>query len=128
MVFQVSRLVFHGFMGFYDFSCLQVGFSRFQVVFYGFRWVLRLFMALGWFFMVPGLSLWFKVGFYGYLWLWVVFSWFQAGFYGSRLIFHDSRWVFMIPDGLIWPLIVPGWFFMIPGGFYRYLGFQVVFL
>ena len=48
------------------------------------------------------------------------FSWFQVGFHGFRS-------VFMIPYGLIWPLIVPGWFFMIPGGFYRYLGFQVVF-
>ena len=54
--------------------------------------------------------------FYGYLW-------FQVGFrviHGSMSVFHDSGLVFMV-------VIVPDWFFMVPGGFYGFSWFLVDF-
>ena len=96
----------------------------------GFPWY---FMASGWFIMVPGGILWF---FIVPAWFFMVsgrFSLFQVGFHGSRSVFmvpcrfswfqvgfHVSRSVFIVPGRF-------SWFFMVPGGFYGFLRFQVCF-
>ena len=67
------------------------------------------FMATGWFFMVPG----------EFLWFFKVPGWFllfQVGF----MVFHGSKWVFIVFQGFsLFPVVfmVPGLIFMIPGGF-----------
>ena len=38
-------------------------------------------------------------------------------FCGSRLVFHGSMSVFMVPGRFSWFFMVSGWFFMVPGGF-----------
>ena len=71
-------------MGFHGFSQFQISSGS-------------VFMAPGqflWLLVVPG---WFKVGFYGYSCLQVVF--------------------FMVPGLFSWLFMVPGWFFMVPGPF-----------
>ena len=75
MIFNGSRsvfMVFHGFMIF-------IGSRSAFMVFQGSRCVC-----------------------YGYSWLWVDFSRFKIGFYGSRLVFHGSRWAFMIAGCFLW--------------------------
>ena len=57
----------------------------------------------------------------------------------SRLIFHGSGWVFMVPGWFSWFFTVPGqfsWFFMVPGRFLMvfhgsrlvFYGFRSVFM
>ena len=87
-------------------------------------------MVLGWFFMFLGRFLWFprfQVGFpWSYMILGRVFEvpdWCYGsrsvfmGFRGSRLVFHGSRWVSMVPCLV----------FMIPGGLLAFNGSRVVF-
>ena len=69
IVFQSSRLVFHGFRR--DFQ--------------GSRWIFMFFIVLGRFFMVPGQFSWLQVGFYGFS------SYFLGGFKVSGGFFYGSR-------------------------------------
>ena len=79
MIFNGSRSIFYGF------SWLQVGF----MIFIGSRSVFMVFQGS-------------RCVCYGYSWLLVDFSRFKIGFYGSRLVFHGSRWAFMIAGCFLW--------------------------
>ena len=81
-----------------------------------------------WLFMVPGHFFWFQVHFYGFSrFQFVFFCGFMSVlivFQGFRLAFHGSRWVFIDPGRCS---MVLGGFFMAPGVFHGFSGFQVGF-
>ena len=93
--------------GINGFSRFQVGFSWFQVGFYGFsRFQVR--------------SSWFQVGFEVKSWLQVCFYSYRSVFIVTSRFFYGSRWFFMLfmapglvfifPGGFLLSLMVPGWF------------------
>ena len=99
MVFQGSRLVFHGF------RCVLFVIQGSRVIFHGTRWVLWFFKVPGWLFIIPGRFLWssrFQLR----------FSWFQVCLHRFSLREnHGSRLVF----------IVTGWFLFLQVSFSLFL-------
>ena len=101
MVFQGSNLFFH---------CSRSVSGLFFMVSSGFSW----------FFKVP-------VFFCGFMSVLIVFQCFRLAFHGSRWVFrlfHGSRLVFIDPGRCS---MILGGFFMAPGVFHGFSGFQVGF-
>ena len=100
------------------------------------------FTVPGWFFMIPGCFFMFQWGFHVFF---MVLN--ENILKGTRLIcisvprsrllglvgyrfhtsFHSPGQFFMISGGFSWLFMVPGWFSIIPDGFYGYSWFQVCF-
>ena len=73
--------------------------------------------------IVPGRFSWFLVGFPLFH---ARVSWFQVGFH----FFHGSRQFFIVPGGLLWLFMVPGWFLCVFFSQFHvgFSWFQVVFM